>query len=148
MKYFSDNIQLLNFTGDSHVENHLNYLFRTDKKQKWTNKDTKYNAFSTPTKESFDLYGFSENLEERNLVKDIFKSKMLPSNYKNLYMTRIECTNPDIYYWNKEMVNEMKELVSDIMETQEDYIVLLVVIHDDQPENYTHFHMLLLGKEE
>lgn len=148
MKYFSDNIQLLNFTGESHVDNHFNYLFRTDKKQKWTNDDTKYDAFGLPWEKTFSLYSFPEDLKERTLIKDDVKNMIQPYGYENLYMARVECRNPDIYYWNKEMLDEMKELVASIMNNYQDYIIFLVVIHDDQPENYTHFHMLLLGREE
>ena len=42
---------ILQFNDSSHLLNHLNYLFRSDKKQKWTNKDTPNCSFSlyTPT---------------------------------------------------------------------------------------------------
>lgn len=148
MKYFSDEIQTINFTGDSHVENHFNYLFRTDKKQKWTNEDSKYNAFGLPSKDCLTLYGMPEDLKERTEIKDDIKDMIIPFGYENLYMARVECTNPDIYYWNKDMILEMKELVADIEKTVQDYILLLVVIHDDQPQNYTHFHMVLAYKGE
>lgn len=148
MKYFSDEIQTINFTGDSHVENHFNYLFRTDKKQKWTNNDTKYNAFGLPSKDGLTLYGIPEDLKERTEIKNDIENMIMPFGYENLYMARVECTNPEIYYWNKDMISEMKELVADIKKTVLDYSILLVIIHDDQPQNYTHFHMLLLYKGE
>lgn len=42
MNFKTDNITLLPFSDALHLQNHVKYLLRTDKSQKWTNQYIKY----------------------------------------------------------------------------------------------------------
>ena len=69
MYYFNEPVRfnLLTFSDSFHLSNHLNYLFRTDKKQKWTNTDTRYNI----VKRVYDGNPQFERFEESLLQPDI-----------------------------------------------------------------------------
>lgn len=41
LTFDTNDLTLLPFNGWSHLQNHLNYLYRVDSRQKWTNSRTK-----------------------------------------------------------------------------------------------------------
>ena len=69
--YFNNDIMLNEFKNVSHFNNHLNYLFRTDRAQKWTNEHTPYNECYTMTKPD-DIGVFRYDLKAREDIKNIF----------------------------------------------------------------------------
>lgn len=69
--YFDEDIKLYEFKNNSQFNNHLDYLMRTDKVQKWTNEYTSKNESFTlgdPT----DTGIFQFKLDTRKSLKENF----------------------------------------------------------------------------
>lgn len=86
--YFNNDIMLNKFKNGSHFNNHLNYLFRTDSAQKWTNEYTPYNECYTMTKPD-DIGAFRLGLKDRKDIKNIFFDQ-LKKNVNQLFFARVE----------------------------------------------------------
>lgn len=152
MKIDSD-VRVLSFNDESHFNNHLNYLFRTDFKQKWTNNITKLNTYAIP---DYDNDGnitlwptfkrFPEALANRkNIVKLILQTfKKSHMTWKDLGFSRIDCMDSYEVSFSKDMLYEVLDWVRGFNNKYKDKIkVLFVVTHEDQLENYLHFHIVL-----
>lgn len=111
--YFGENIKIYGFDNESHFNSYLNYLFRSDNAQKWTNVHTSENECYTMGNPDVD----------------------------HLFFARVDCPNDDIFEWNKEMHQEMHIILHDMQKRH--YYPILIIIHKDQPNEYCHFHMLL-----
>ena len=104
--YFDEDIKLFEFKNDSHFNNHLDYLMRTDKVQKWTNEYTSKNESFTlgdPT----DTGIFQFKLDTRKSLKENFY-KQWKQDVNHLYFARVECPRDDIFDWNADMHKEMQ----------------------------------------
>ena len=137
--YFNNDIMLNKFKNGSHFNNHLNYLFRTDSAQKWTNEYTPYNECYTMTKPD-DIGAFQLGLKDRKDIKNIFFDQW-KKNVNQLFFARVECPDDDIFEWNEEMYQEMQSILYDLL--NKNYYPILYVIHNDQPREFCHFHILL-----
>ena len=137
--YFDEDIKFHEFKNDSHFNNHLDYLLRTDKAQKWTNAYTSKNELFTlgdPT--DTDVFRF--NLDTRKSIKENFY-KQWKQDINHLYFSRVECPRDDIFEWNEDMHKEMQKIVKDMMCRH--YYPILIIVHNDQPNEFCHFHMVL-----
>ena len=151
MNYFNEPIRfnLLEFSNAFHLSNHLNYLFRTDSKQKWTNDYTRYNL----VKYVYYNSGFkrfeekiSDREQQRNRVKEYFDKKKI--NYKEIYMCLISCSDHTIDYYNKEIISEICE-IQRIAEQEAENMgleVVTIVCHVDQQDMPLHIHFLFCKK--
>lgn len=131
------------FKNVSHFNNHLNYLFRTDRAQKWTNEHTPYNECYTMTKPD-DIGVFRYDLKAREDIKNIFFDQW-KKNIDKLFFARVECPCDDIFEWDEGMYQEMQTIMYDLM--NDHYYPALIVIHNDQPREFCHFHILLCYME-
>lgn len=145
-KYFtSSRIELAKFNDLKHLSNHLNYLFRVDSSQKWTNEESKKN------KAILYYPGYRPSLvnwcplEERKRIKSRVYT-LLKSELEELRYVRIECDNPNIYHWNKEMFREMLNRISDM--EKHGYEIFVAQIHDDQPDLWCHFHLIVKAPQQ
>lgn len=137
--YFDEDIKLFEFKNDSHFNNHLDYLMRTDKVQKWTNDYTSKNESFTlgdPT----DTGIFQFKLDTRKSLKENFYNQW-KQDVNHLYFSRVECPRDDIFDWNADMHKEMQKIVQDMM--RKHYYPILIIVHNNQPNEYCHFHMVL-----
>ena len=118
------------FNNKSHVSNHLNYLFRTDKSQKWTNNFTQFNYF-VRFKDGKLMHGmFPEKLEDRLVLKedlklDIFRE--LEVDNLNMIMFNINVNNKIV------SIDEMLEAVSveDLLKNLLDFYSAVIFIDKD-----------------
>lgn len=109
--YFDEDIKIYEFKNDSHFNNHIDYLMRTDKVQKWTNEYTSKNESFTlgnPT----DTGIFQFKLDTRKSLKENFY-KQWKQDVNHLYFARVECPRDDIFDWNADMHKEMQKIVQD-----------------------------------
>lgn len=145
MKYFlEDDIRAYPFKDISHFSNHLNYLFRSDKGQKWTNRDTVKNKYLLYGGDEFIEYPFPYDKQERRKIKNMFYNKHWRQ-YDKLYFACVECTYSQIKFWTRDMIEEMHEKIWALVD--EGWLVLLAVTHDDQPKMYCHYHLILKKKK-
>lgn len=137
--YFGENIKIYGFDNESHFNTHLNYLFRSDNAQKWTNKYTaRDECFTIGNPDDTGVFKF--DLKMRKSVKDGFYNQW-KYDMNHLYFTRVDCPRDDIFEWNKAMYKEMHTILHDTQKRH--YYPILIIVHKDQPNEYCHFHMLL-----
>lgn len=137
--YFDDDIKINKFKNGSHFSNHLNYLFRTDSAQKWTNELTPENKCYTMDNPE-DIGVFQFDLKARKAIKNRFFDQW-NNDVDHLFFARVECPRDDIFEWNEYMHKEMQSILYDLI--KEHYYPVLIVIHNDQPKDSCHFHILL-----
>lgn len=144
------------FNDKNHLVNFLNYLFRTDKKQKWTNELTNRNVFLMKTKNELDVIPFSSSIEERLQLRDMMY-KLL-----SVFVDRnhLEFLKNDIIYldiFDKEtsdncehLLNseQVEQLLSQLIELQKNGKEnLFSVAHLDQKDSVFHLHTVLMSAE-
>ena len=127
------------FSNKSHLSAHLNYLFRTDKDQKWTNEYTDNNQLFTFTEEGGVECDPLDSPEERKKFRDMFYEYLSEIPLDKLRMVRMECTD-DSYYFDDEMYKDMFRTMINIHQV---FPVLLMVTHVDQTDNYCHYHAII-----
>lgn len=137
--YFNNDIMLNEFKNGSHFSNHLNYLFRTDSAQKWTNEHTTENECYTMGNPD-DTGVFQFDFKARRVIKNSFYGQWI-HDVDHLFFARVECPCDDIFEWNEEMCQEMQTILYDLI--KEHYYPVLIVIHNDQLKEFCHFHILL-----
>lgn len=130
----------LPFTDVFHLYNHLNYLFRTDKGQKWTNERTErdFALFDPPVSPNDVSSGkvmFSDRQTLHDAALDLLKKEYSTTNlatakaYKSLFMVRFYVADAD----------EVPEVVS-CLQAGTSYSnrgrILLAVAHEDQEEPF------------
>jgi hypothetical protein len=144
------------FNDKNHLVNFLNYLFRTDKKQKWTNELTNRNVFLMKTKNELDVIPFPSSIEERLQLRDMMY-KLL-----SVFVDRnhLEFLKNDIIYldiFDKEtsdncehLLNseQVEQLLSQLIELQKNGKEnLFSVAHLDQKDSVFHLHTVLMSAE-
>ena len=139
MMYFNNDIKINKFKNGSHFSNHLNYLFRTDSAQKWTNEHTTENECYTMGNPD-DTGVFQLDFKTRRVIKNSFYGQWI-HDVDHLFFARVECPCDDIFEWNEEMYQEMQTILYDLI--KEHYYPVLIVIHNDQLKKFCHFHILL-----
>ena len=144
--YFYPDVRLLSFNNDEHLKNHLNYLFRTDRKQKWTNSITSKDMLLMDKK----MFLFSDEVKERELMKDTILHKIdaAGADYRKTYMARIECHHPEITSFDEAVCEEVIDILHMLKAVAEDKDMAIVcaVTHEDQTDEPLHFHLLLRDK--
>ena len=149
LKFFDlSNVAFFKFNNKNHLINHLNYLFRTDSDQKWTNQNTKDNYLIVfdlnGNEEKYDTYLPDDDSKRNNIKKELLE-ELENIDLKKLRFSRIECPYDDVY-WDTDGVYEealviMKALQSSMIDDQSFHLILFIT-HVDQYKNYTHFHIL------
>lgn len=141
LTFDTDNLTLLSFNGWPHLQNHINYLFRADAKQKWTNCRTKKNLVIIG--ESVHVIG--RNLEERKNMAKMARSLIREKKayYTHLYMCCIECLDESKYSYDVALIDEVMEIMQEMDKEleKENMRILFAVTHEDQ-ENL-HFHLII-----
>lgn len=125
--YFDNDIKINKFKNGSHFSNHLNYLFRTDSAQKWTNEHTTENECYTMGNPD-DTGVFQFDFKARRVIKNSFYGQWI-HDVDQLFFARVECPCNDIFEWNEEMYQEMQTILYDLI--KEHYYPVLIVIHND-----------------
>lgn len=146
-KYFAtDDLHLYYFENVAHLRNHVNYLIHADATQKFTNEQsvgnlTILNGMNRQTGhlDMHTIPWLEDVTQRKELAKKIVE--MYQSDLESLLYTRIECRNPDVLQWDKEMLQEVQLFVDDLVKNH--YIPVVIQIHDDQPECYCHFHVIV-----
>lgn len=140
MSFEESTIELLDFNDWSHYQNHINYLFRTDAGQKWTNRFTTVNLMI------FDdsVCAIGRDLEERQKTAKTVRKMIrdIRADYGDLRMCCV--------YLDEEAYSSGDELVGDVMEAMREMDegfkkkgmkILFGVIHVDQSD--LHFHLVI-----
>ena len=151
-KYDID-LQVLLINDEWHLENHLNYLFRTDKGQKWTNELTPGNAYiiKEPCGDGFEWVA-TDTLDERQELKRLVQSRIrwraedrgvsVKEYVPALSQTRVDYRDSGVYSFTDEVQADTEELLQDVTENTEGFDLICLVVHVDQKENFVHTHML------
>ena len=129
----------LSFNDENHLNNHLNYLFRTDKAQKWTNEYTEENELFTFNKEGKLESDLLDDPKERQMLKDGFFEALKTYPLDKLRTVRMECKN-DEYSFTEDMYTAM---IIPMMDLHKIFPVILFVTHVDQLDNYCHYHAII-----
>lgn len=150
----------LNYCGiedKRHLNNHLNYLFRTDAGQKWTNELTSQNAyaFCFPSDPGFKLE-FARDAKERRRFKDDLSKTIenmakaegsTKDEFSRLIMQiRTDYLEPNVVGFTKNVEEDTVELLSMLERDNDAMRLICAVVHVDQKENYVHIHLLYCGK--
>ena len=139
MMYFNNDIKINKFKNESDFKSCLTCLLRADSAQRWTNDLTSKNELFTlgdPT----DTGVFRFKLDTRKSIKENFY-KQWKQEINHLYFSVVECPRDDIFEWNENMHKEMQKIIKDMM--CKHYYPILIIVHNDQPRDFCHFHMVL-----
>ena len=133
-------IALLPFSDERHLQNHINYLFRTDSRQKWTNCYTDRNLIIMGN----TVYTTGKTLEKRKHTAAIVRNyiRHLKVDYKHLYMSCIECLDRDQDSYNDILITDVMNIMHDLDKElkMEDMRIIFAVTHEDQDN--LHFHVI------
>ena len=152
---YNENLQRLPINDKVHLYNHLNYLFRTDAGQKWTNELTDNNAymFYLPSHEKFK-FEYVRSLEERTEFKKAMiqriktiaeaKGKTIDKYAKKLLQLRVDYLDNAVFGITDAVKKDTSELLANIKADNPGFTPICSVIHADQKENYVHLHVLYL----
>lgn len=139
---------VLQFNDNSHLVNHLNYLFRSDKNQKWTNPNTSDCSFSLYSPGGWITEHFSDDHEARHNCKqaiyDLLTHQWGQDAYRHLAMgvTYFYDSNNCLLHINGESISEFTQLFAEETFIEfENLFSCLYVCHADQGEA-THIHRL------
>ena len=143
MRFDTDNIDLLPFSSDTHLMHHLSYLFRTDRAQKWTNRHTDQNRIIM----NDSIYAIGTTLEERKVTEKMMRDfiEEFNSDYKHLFMCRIEYPDDRVYYFDESLFKEAMGIIRELEKelAKKDMKFLFAVTHEDQTREFLHFHLLI-----
>ncbi|MED3469628.1 hypothetical protein [Bacillus thuringiensis] len=144
------------FNDKDHLVHFLNYLFRTDKKQKWTNELTTNNVFLMKKTNELYVIPFPSSMEERLQLRDkMYKlvSGIVEDNHLGILKN-------DIMYLDvhdKETgdncehllhARQVEELLSDVIETEKNGTEnVFSVAHLDQKDSIYHVHTIILSED-
>lgn len=126
--YFNNDIKINKFINRSDFNTYLNCMFRTNSSQNLTNELTPENKCYTMDNPE-DIGVFQFDLKARKAIKNRFFDQW-NNDVDHLFFARVECPRDDIFEWNEYMHKEI-------------YYPVLIVIHNDQPKDSCHFHILL-----
>lgn len=152
---YDENLQSLPINDKIHLYNHLNYLFRTDAGQKWTNELTDSNTymFYLPSHEKFN-FEYVRSLEERTEFKKAMlqriktiaeeKGKTIDRYAKKLSQLRVDYLDNAVFSITDAVKKDTVELLANIKESYSGFTPVCSVIHTDQKENHVHLHVLYL----
>lgn len=139
------------FSDTGHLENHINYLCRTDTAQKWTNELTAQNcAVIWDEKKEYQSFGsaFDQRCAIADQIRALCKEQGIYDNtetFQNLRMLRGDYLNDKIFRFDLKMLTDIKEIITELSDI-DGIKVLCVVTHMDQQNHYVHFHILLLNE--
>ena len=128
-----------------HFDNHICYLFRTEKSQIRVNHETKNNLLFLPDGKKVVVIPFSGKLEERRMQERKFLDSVKDIPFGCIAMGRFEWEDPHVFYFTERMKDKVIDMFSKI--EQSEGHVLLAVGHVDQMEHYVHIHFLVRVKE-
>ena len=130
---------------DLHFTNHINYLCRTDEKQKWTNGATKYNgAFLFDYNHEYLAHYKFDSIENINKVRNEISKFSSVYDVKDLRMLRLSWEHED----NEVSLNQMPRDISQLIMVfaKCPFIEpIAIVVHLDQNDHYPHCHFLYKG---
>ena len=138
--HFQKNIELNVIQSQKELHSFLQNMLRTDKEQKWTNKNSYDNlVYFLDKMSSFpSVVYFEKILQRKELENEI--CQYLNGDLNSLYFTTVKCVNPKLR-WTDALFQEMMQIVFLIREKH--FRVLMIVIHQDQKDDLCHFHLLL-----
>ncbi|WP_336992591.1 hypothetical protein [Bacillus toyonensis] len=144
------------FNDKNHLVNFLNYLFRTDKKQKWTNELTNNNVFLIKVKNELVIMSFPNNIEERLQLRDMMYELLS----KFVERSHLDFLKNDIIYLNiheketgdncEHLLNsrQVEQLLSQLIEIEKNGSEnFFSVAHLDQKDSVFHLHTVLMTEE-
>ena len=136
MKFGVSSIRLLNFTGWSHLQNHINYLCRTDAGQKWTNRYTEGNLVIVGESVSAVGKNLKERKETAKTVRNIIRDN--EAHYDELRMC---CVERQAYSGDGSLsVGDVIDAVQYLAGALEErgMRILFAVVHLDQGDPHIH----------
>ena len=143
MYFDTKKIEILTFKNESHVNNHLNYLFRTDRGQKWTNQYTDGNMIIFGDERYLIGDSFDRRHAAKKVIQEFIQKRGL--DYNHMYMCRIECPDSKVFFFNEAILEEVTDIMRGLNEelARENKRIMLGITHEDQIREYMHFHLLI-----
>lgn len=151
---YDKKINVLGINDVSHLNNHLNYLFRTDNNQTWTNELTSRNVYifyEDSVENPYDFFTVNKKEERVNLKKYVLDSIKetaqvygcdLEEYIANLRQIRLDYLDYNSYCFNDIMKNDTKNLLDELHNDNPNFEFFCAVVHVDQKKNYLHLHVL------
>ena len=133
----------IQFNNSAHLINFLNYLYRTDKQQKWTNELTcdNYEYFSNGTKKKFDR----DYKTRHNYKLDVHRNIAKKVGAQNVTLIKAKYFQSYIIYFDEEpkmsLLDYSQVLANMVYQNRkknDDWIVDVVVSHFDQGQPHLH----------
>lgn len=150
---YDENLQVFPINDKQHLNNHLNYLFRTDAGQKWTNELTNGNAYiiKEPYSDKIEIL-FADTIDGRRAFKALVQSrikwraedkgKTVDEFISELCQTRVDYKDNTVFSFTDRVEADTLDLLNDVAESTKGFDLICLVVHTDQKENYVHTHML------
>lgn len=130
-----------------HFYNHVNYLYRTDKNQKWTTNESVNNlCLIVGSNNIISLIENKENIKKKilEITKNISQQEESVFE-KNTFQNRVAyfCiygfNNNELVNINKEDVEVIINLIKNKIESNKNTVFICAVYHQDQEINHIHF---------
>lgn len=138
----------LRFNDAAHIKNHLNYLFRCDNAQRWTNVITKGNfaIYSEYENDKGKISFFNKTLNELSAQAQLIKEKIgqIKDFLKYGRMLRVELIDKRDRFNEADV--EFGRMLYEAMAVAAEITPICVVGHQDQTDNYLHWHMVYVNK--
>ena len=140
----------LRFNNAAHVRNHLKYLFRCDKAQKWTNHITSGNfaIYAESESNKGKIIFFNKTLNELSAQAQIINEKIkVKENFlEKGRMLRIELIDEATRF--KEDDIKFGRMLYEAMVVSKNIEPICVVGHQDQEDYYLHWHLVYTNANE
>ena len=93
------------------------------------------------------IYAIGTTLEERKVTEKMMRDfiEEFNSDYKHLFMCRIEYPDDRVYYFDESLFKEAMGIIRELEKelAKKDMKFLFAVTHEDQTREFLHFHLLI-----
>lgn len=154
---YEKNLGWLPINNSSHLNNHLNYLCRTDSEQKWTNELTGGNVYIFQTPSGSLKLATANDADERKIFKDLVKGRIkkeaaargltLGDFSTKLKQLRSDYMDENACSFTQTIKADTLELLRAVSESVSGFQLVCAVVHVDQEDCYLHLHVLYFEKD-
>lgn len=153
---YEKQLQLFPINDQTHLSHHLNYLFRTDSQQKWTNQFTDGNVYISIDENRVIHLDAADSKEKREEMKARARAEIrkrakargvnAESFAKELKMSRLDYLDNAVFSFTERVKADTVELLQSICSSGFGLDLIYAVVHIDQTRNYVHLHLLFCDR--
>lgn len=152
MNKYDFDLKVLPINDLSRLDNHLNYLCRTDARQKWTNELTGGNIYFYRATSGGFQFSAIEGREERekfkryvmyNIQRDAALRGLSEKEFVHcLKQGRSDYRDEAVYEYTEAVHDDTVELIKRLQREIDGFRLVCGVVHTDQKQDYVHIHLL------